>query len=55
VHNNPEEVRQKALRMGANMLQFVFNGSKRIFVLHKFTEKLAFTKHTIPDYGSGLG
>jgi hypothetical protein len=26
VHKNPEEVRQKALRMGANMLQFVFNG-----------------------------
>jgi hypothetical protein len=25
VHNNPEEVRQKALQMGANMLQYVFN------------------------------
>lgn len=24
VHNNPEEVRQKALRMGANILSFVF-------------------------------
>lgn len=25
VHNNPEEVRQKALKMGANLLQYVFN------------------------------
>ncbi len=25
VHGDPEEVRQKALRMGANLLQFVFN------------------------------
>jgi hypothetical protein len=25
VHSNPEEVRQKALRMGANILQYVFN------------------------------
>ncbi len=25
VHNNPEEVRQKALQMGANILQYVFN------------------------------
>ncbi len=25
VHGNPEEVRQKALRMGANILQYVFN------------------------------
>ncbi|MFO8066341.1 MAG: DUF4159 domain-containing protein [Bacteroidales bacterium] len=25
VHDNPEEVRQKALKMGANILEFVFN------------------------------
>jgi len=26
VHKDPEEIRQKALQMGANMIQFVFNG-----------------------------
>ncbi len=25
VHNNPEEVRQKALQMGANIVQYIFN------------------------------
>ena len=25
VHNNPEEVRQKALRMGANIIHYIFN------------------------------
>lgn len=28
VHNDPEEIRQKALRMGANILSFVFNGAR---------------------------
>ena len=25
VHNNPEEVRQKALKMGANIIYYIFN------------------------------
>jgi hypothetical protein len=25
IHNNPEELRQKALRMGANIINYVFN------------------------------
>jgi hypothetical protein len=25
VHNDPEDVRQKALQMGANIISFVFN------------------------------
>lgn len=30
VHGNPEEVRQQALRMGANILQYVFNRQEEI-------------------------
>jgi hypothetical protein len=28
VHNDPEEIRQKALQMGANIIQYVFNGAR---------------------------
>jgi hypothetical protein len=28
VHNDPEEIRQKALKMGANILRFVFHGAR---------------------------
>ncbi|MCH8546297.1 MAG: DUF4159 domain-containing protein [Cryomorphaceae bacterium] len=28
VHNDPEHIRQKAMRMGANIIQYVFHGAK---------------------------
>ena len=31
VHNDPEEIRQKALKMGANIVQFAFNGAYDVF------------------------